>query len=142
MDLQQRLNQQRVRHIIDSYQLMGDEGTAFEHNLNQLLSQYPHRLIELALVETLIKSWLNVPMVKGIAFLNETRSKLQQWQSTQYRSAQNPDTQKASDTEPSFAPNFILSFTPNQFAQITGLDAEVTFTNPEADALEADALSI
>jgi len=151
MELQQRINQQRVRHIIDSYQLMGDDGTAFENTLNQLLSQYPHRLIELALVETLIKSWLTVPRVKGISFLGATHSKLQQWQTAKYQAAQHPTDRPALNTytssfapgfAPDFASDFVLSFTPSQFAQVTGLDAEVTLGNPTADALEADAVSI
>ena len=69
MDLQHRIGQQRIQHIIDSYILMGEEASAFESYLGELLSQYPHGLIELALVETLVKSWLTIPMVKGVPFL-------------------------------------------------------------------------
>ena len=70
MNTQQRISQQRVRHIIDSYRLMGagDEANGFDAYVSELLSQYPQGLIELALVETLAKNWLTIPMEKGVSF--------------------------------------------------------------------------
>ncbi len=110
MNLQQRISQQRVRHIIDSYCLTGEEASPFELYLSELLSQYPAGVIELALVETLIKSWLTIPMVKGLPFLTATHEKLKQWQQTQRQEPPLP------------------SLTPSQFTQITGLDAQAAFT--------------
>ncbi|MEL6602625.1 MAG: hypothetical protein AAFP20_05295 [Cyanobacteria bacterium J06614_10] len=106
MEIQQRINQQRVRHIIDSYILMGNEAEAFEAYLGDLLNQYPTGLVELALVETLVKSWLTIPMSKGVPFLDAAHAKLKQWQ------------QQATAT---------VSLTPSQFSQITGLDAHTAF---------------
>ncbi len=108
MEIQQRISQQRVRHIIDSYMLKGtvDETDAFDAYVNTLLSQYPQGLVELALVETLVKNWLTIPMEKGVAFLAATHDCIQQWQSA---------------PEP-------VTVTPSQFSQITGLDAHVTFS--------------
>ena len=120
MDIQQRIQTQRIKHIIDSYLLQGNNesgsrgtgdslGTAsvqsFDSYLNELLAQYPHGLIELALVETLIKNWLNFPMEKGIPFLSAAHHRLKAW------------------TENTFT----LTFTPSQFTQITGLDAHSAF---------------
>lgn len=120
MDIQQRIQTQRIQHIIDSYLLQGnyesdikgtDDGLvttdvrSFETYLNELLQQYPHGLIELALVETLIKGWLNFPMEKGVPFLSATHHRLKAL------------------TENTFTP----TFTPSQFTQITGLDARIAF---------------
>lgn len=108
MELQHRIGQQRIQHIIDSYILMGEDATAFEGYLSELLSQYPHGLIELALVETLVKSWLIIPMVKGVPFLTTAHNRLKAWQQEQHIIHG-------------------LNLTPNQFSQITGLDAQVAF---------------
>ncbi|MEL6552602.1 MAG: hypothetical protein AAFQ63_03950 [Cyanobacteria bacterium J06621_11] len=112
MELQQHISHQRIRHIIDSYLLTGDEAIAFNRYLSSLLHQYPHGLLELALVETLIKSWLTIPMVKGVPFLSTTHQKLKQWQQDTW----------PQDTYP-------LSLTPAQFSQITGLDAQPAFAD-------------
>lgn len=107
MEIQQRISQQRVRHVIDSYMLRGtvDETDAFDAYIDTLLSQYPQGLVELALVETLVKNWLTIPMEKGVAFLTAAHDCIQQWQST---------------AQP-------VMITPSQFSQITGLDAHATF---------------
>lgn len=102
---------------------MGDDidadadADAFSAYVNELLSQYPHGLIELALVETLAKNWLTIPMQKGITFLRAAHSRLKKWQAA-------VDT---SDGEPSVSLLYQISLTPRQFSQITGLDAQVTF---------------
>lgn len=124
MTLEQRIGHQRVRHIVDSYSLVGhqhdnDDAIRFENYLQDLLSGYHHGLVELALVETLIKSWLTIPMEKGVAFLTTAHSKLKAWQQEQLQ--QRPIT---------------VSLTSAQFSQITGLDATVAF-----DALEQTELS-
>jgi hypothetical protein len=107
MDIQQRISQQRVRHIIDSYRLMGtaDEADSFEAYVSELLSQYPHGLIELALVETLAKNWLTIPMQKGVTFLAAAHERIKQLQSQA----------------------LTVGLTPSQFSQITGLDPELAF---------------
>jgi hypothetical protein len=111
MDIQQRISQQRVRHIIDSYRLMGTavEADSFEAYVSELLSQYPHGLIELALVETLAKNWLTIPMQKGVTFLAAVHERIQQLQS-----------ERQSKT-------LTVELTPSQFSQITGLDPELAF---------------
>ena len=110
MEFQHRVNQQRIQHIIDSYTLKGDEVAAFEKHLAELLAQYPHGLVELALVETLVKGWLTIPMERGVAFLTKAHNWLKQWQQAQ-----------------SEQQSYSLSLTPSQFSQITGLDAQFAF---------------
>lgn len=108
MKMQQRINQQRIRHIIDSYMLAGmsDETDAFDAYVNDLLSQYPQGLIEIALVETLTKSWLTVPMQRGVAFLRAAHERLNQWQ----------------------LEAVTIALTPSQFSHITGLDPQLAFS--------------
>ncbi len=111
MDIQQRIHHQRVRHIIDSYMLMGTgtEAVRFDAYVDDLLKRYPSGLIELALVETLAQSWLSVPMQRGLAFLTAAHACLNQWQA-----------------EPQ-AEMVAISVTPSQFSQITGLDPQIAF---------------
>jgi hypothetical protein len=108
-DLQQRISHQRVQHIVDSYLLAGDEPGAFETYLHDLLSQYPHGLIELALVDTLVKNWLTIPMQKGVPFLATAHEQLKQWQTDQQQHL------------------LEISLTHSQFHQITGLDPNAAF---------------
>lgn len=111
MDIQQRISQQRVRHIIDSYMLMGaaDEADSFDVYVSELLGQYPHGLIELALVETLAKNWLTIPMKKGVTFLAAAHERIKQLHSDAITDAA------------------MVELTPSQFSQITGLDPELAF---------------
>ena len=106
MNIQHRINQQRVNHIVDSYLLAGEDPASFQKYLDDLIVQYPAGLIELALVETLVSNWLKIPMEKGVAFLAATHERLKQWQQ--------PDQSPA--------------ITPSQFSQIVGLDAQPAFT--------------
>lgn len=109
MEIQQRISQQRIRHIVDSYRLIGtdnSEADSFDAYINDLLHKYPQGLIELALVETLVQSWLSIPMEKGVAFLIAAHSCIKQWQSA----------------------STAITLTPSQFSQITGLDAQLTFS--------------
>jgi hypothetical protein len=112
MEIQQRISQHRVRHIIDSYMLTGaaDEADGFDAYISELLSQYPQGFIELALVETLAKNWLTLPMKKGVAFLAAAHERLKQWQSKQWHSEA-----------------IAIGVTPSQFLHITGLDPELAF---------------
>lgn len=94
--------------------LVGSEphsASQFESYVNELLAQYPSGLIELALVETLIKNWLTIPMQKGVAFLSSAHERLKQWQIEQ----QNSDS-------------LSVNLTPSQFSQITGLDSKAAFS--------------
>lgn len=109
MEIWQQLSQQRVKHIVSSYDLGGNEVTQFNSYLEELLGIYPCPLIELALVETLIDNWLSVPLVRGIEFLTQTHNKLKSW-----------------ETQP-----IVSTITPEQFQQISGLDPTPVFGSAE-----------
>ncbi len=105
MNLQDQISRQRVKHIIASYQLDGSEATQFETRLNELLNRYPHPLVELALIETLVNQWLRIPLTKGLAFLSQVQEQLQTWEG-----------------QP-----IISTVTPQQFQSIAGLDPAPVF---------------
>ncbi|HEY9617752.1 MAG TPA: hypothetical protein V6C64_12970 [Microcoleaceae cyanobacterium] len=105
MEIGEQLRQQRVKHIVSSYQLGGTDEPAFHENLAKLLEQYPSPLIELALVETLVNGWWQVPMPRGCPFLSRVQEQLVAWQS-----------------QP-----IISTIAPEQFQQITGLDPAPIF---------------
>ena len=66
--------------------------------------------MEFALVETLIKNWLTIPMPKGIDFLNTAHEQLKAWQQDRHQQI-----------------SIVLGITPSQFSQITGLEAQTAF---------------
>ncbi len=105
MTLEEQISQQRVKHIVSSYQLAGDDIEAFAGYLDELLQAYALPLIELALAETLVDSWVNVPMPTGILFLQQTHDRLKNWETHSISS----------------------SLTPEEFQQITGLDPSPIF---------------
>jgi hypothetical protein len=105
MNIRQQLNQQRVKHIVSSYQLEGQESNRFDSYLEELLQVYPHPLVELALIETLIDQWLTVPLIRGVEFLAQTHGKLRAW-----------------EDQP-----IVSTITPEQFQQIAGLDPTPIF---------------
>lgn len=105
MDIQEEVSQQRVKYIVSSYGLVGNESSQFNTYLDELLGSYPSPLIELALVETLVDHWITVPMLRGIAFLAQAHEKLKAWQ------------QQA----------IVSTITPEQFQQIAGLDPAPVF---------------
>ncbi|NJO43895.1 MAG: hypothetical protein HC769_21930 [Cyanobacteria bacterium CRU_2_1] len=109
MEIWQQLSQQRVKHIVSSYQLGGDEANQFDNYLAELLHGYPCPLIELALIETLIDNWLSVPLIRGIEFLSQAHNKLKTW-----------------ETQP-----IVSTITPEQFQQISGLDPTPIFGSAE-----------
>ncbi|MBT9312373.1 hypothetical protein [Leptothoe kymatousa] len=147
MDIQEQIHRQRVHHIVDSYQLYGDDGDAFAEYLAKLLETYPQALIELALVEVLIKEWSNIPMQKGLAFIFGVYRRLQVWQpeteclpplSKSAKGAVHTPRADAviavtpvhvkADSPKSTSPKLIDTvLTPAQFEQITGLDAALIF---------------
>jgi len=109
MDIREQLNRQRIKHIISSYQLNGNESSGFNLYLEELMQNYPQPLIELALVETLIDQWLTVPLLRGIEFLTQTHSKLRAWENCP----------------------IVSTITPAQFQQIVGLDPTPIFGSAE-----------
>lgn len=117
MNLQAQLNRQRVKHIVDSYQLEGEQSQAFWLYLEELLQSHPSPLVELAMIETLVTGWLTMPLERGTDFLAKVHHQLQVWQ-----------------TEP-----IASSLTPEQFQQITGLDAAPIFGLPELPPPQSSA---
>ncbi|HEY9641736.1 MAG TPA: hypothetical protein V6C57_14710 [Coleofasciculaceae cyanobacterium] len=109
MEIWEQLSRQRVKHIVSSYHLGGDESNRFDLYLDELLQVYPRPLIELALIETLIDHWLTIPFVRGIEFLAQTHDKLKLW-----------------ENQP-----IISTITPEQFKQIAGLDPTPIFGSAE-----------
>lgn len=109
MELQDQLNRQRVKHIISSYQLAGQESAQFDPYVDDLLNTYPSPLIELAIAETIVDNWATVPLVRGVKFLKQAHSRLQHW-----------------ENQP-----IVSTLTPEQFQQITGLDPTPVFGSAE-----------
>lgn len=105
MEIREKLDQQRVKHIVSSYQLSGHEAAGFDSYLEELLQIYPYPLIELALIETLIDQWLAVPLTRGVEFLVQTHNKLKSW-----------------EHQP-----IVSTITPEQFHHIAGLDPSPIF---------------
>ena len=110
MELGERLNHQRVKHIVGSYQLQGEDQEAFHRCLEDLLAVYPTPLIELALVETLVDRWLHAPLLRGCEFLTQAHARLKSWQKS----------------------DIISTIGPAQFQEITGLDPAPIFGLPDA----------
>ncbi|MGP1375197.1 MAG: hypothetical protein ACTS3T_20380 [Almyronema sp.] len=119
MEIEEQVNQQRVKHVIDSYQLFGEEWAAFEVCLDRILQRYPTPLVELALTEILVQNWLRYPLVRGLAFLNQVHEKLKTWETQPITSA----------------------ITPIQFQLITGLDPSPIFALAYAHSSDAAAWS-
>ena len=105
MELKQQIEQQRVKHIVSSYELEGEDSIAFGQYLNDLLATYPSPIIELALVETLVEGWLQLPLLRGCGFLSRTHDRILTWQAHAITS----------------------TIVPEQFHQITGLDPSPVF---------------
>ncbi len=109
----EQVNQQRVKHIVSSYQLAGTDEGAFEHYLADLLHAYPTPLIELALVETLVDCWVRLPLIRGCEFLAIAHDYLQDWEDRLH---------PLSSEQP-----VATTIAPEQFKQITGLDPAPIF---------------
>lgn len=80
MTLQQRVDQQRVKHIIASFQLAGDDEPRFASRLDQLFAQYPSSWLELAIAEVVVLNWLVMPLPRGVSVLHQVQNLLAQWQ--------------------------------------------------------------
>lgn len=115
MELGAQLRWQRVKHIVSSYQLDGHDQEAFEQDLQLLFAHYPSPLIELALVETLVDGWLQVPLLRGCEFLAKVFEQLQQWEEQSLLKSASVTQQRAN------------TISPDQFQQITGLDPTPIF---------------
>ncbi|PSB23759.1 hypothetical protein [Stenomitos frigidus] len=115
MEIGVQLSWQRVKHIVSSYQLNGNDAEAFDQDLHLLLDHYPTPLIELALVQTLVDGWLQVPLLRGCAFLAKAYELLKQWEEQAF--LQGDPAVRA----------FISTIAPEQFQQITGLDPTPIF---------------
>lgn len=108
MDLGDAIQHQRVKHIISSYQLAGEDGCAFEQYLDQLLADYPTAVLELAIVETIVEHWLRAPLLRGCDFLHVVHGQVKVWRDCSIAS----------------------TITPDQFQHITGLDPSPIFGQP------------
>ena len=142
MDIQQRIIRQRVNHIVDSYQLDGNDADAFTIFLDKLLESYPQSLIELALTEAIVKGWSEVPMERGMPFIKGVHERLRCWQPDPEPPAQisgsfiPPGAKslgatsldvRAVDPNPIDPESIETTLTSAQFEQITGLDASLVF---------------
>jgi hypothetical protein len=107
MELWEQISRQRVQYIIESYQLHGEAIAAdFDEYLEDLLAAYPPPQIELAMVETIITSWLQIPLTKGMKFIEQAHDRLKEWE------------------DPASSKTFV---TASQFHQITRLDPTPVF---------------
>ncbi|PZV10637.1 MAG: hypothetical protein DCF20_21060 [Pseudanabaena sp.] len=80
MEVWEEISRQRVKYIVDSYQLYGNDDEDFDEYLEDLLQAYAPPQIELALVEVLIESWRVTPMIRGVAFLERAHELLKSWE--------------------------------------------------------------
>jgi hypothetical protein len=76
MDLQTRIDRQRLHHIIDLYNLRGNDPEEFNQRLEQLFADYQTNTIELAIVDTLVLTWMALPPVKGLDFIDRVSFRL------------------------------------------------------------------
>lgn len=109
MELWSQVSRQRVKHIVDSYHLDGEEVAHCAGCLEDWGELFPTPAIELALVEVLLGNWLTIPMPRGKAFFDQVQALLLQWQ----------------------VASVSTTLSPEQFQQITGLDPGPVFGSPE-----------
>jgi hypothetical protein len=107
MELWEQVCRQRIKYIVDCYELdFGESAEDFADYLQELWLAYAYAQIELALVETLVASWIQIPAIKGMSFLYQVHDRLRSWEYL------------------SVIPSTI---TPDQFQQITALDPTPIF---------------
>jgi len=80
MEIWEQISRQRVKYIVDSYQLAGEDDEDFDEYLQDLLQAYAPPQIELALVEALIASWQITPLIRGVKFLERSHQFLRDWE--------------------------------------------------------------
>ncbi|MGF1512519.1 MAG: hypothetical protein ACFB5Z_02310 [Elainellaceae cyanobacterium] len=112
MDLHEKIGQQRIKYIVDSYCLAGEEQISFFAYLDGLMQTYPLPLIELSLAETIVENWLSAPFHRGVDFLNQAHARLKYW-----------------EVQP-----ITSSITSTQFSTITGLDPSPVFGAEQASS--------
>ena len=118
MNIQAQIDRYRLQYIVDNYQLRGNDNIdAFEMALTELLDNYPTPIVELAIVETLVTGWLNVPMVRGCAFLHHVHEQLLLWHNY----------------------SIVSTLTTTQFQSITGLSPNPILKNAPAFAPQPEA---
>ena len=105
MEIWEEISRQRVKYIIDSYQLDGWDDDFFDEYLEDLLQAYSPPQIELALVETLIEIWQTTPLIRGTAFLERSHQLLKSWENSP----------------------IMTKISPTHFRLITGLDPTPIF---------------
>ncbi|MCA6554211.1 MAG: hypothetical protein ACK5EU_14750 [Pseudanabaena sp.] len=105
MEIWEEISRQRVKYIVDSYLLAGDDDEYFDDYLEDLLQAYPPPQIELALVEILIEGWRYFPLQRGVPFLERSHNLLKSWENK------------------TITPNISAT----QFRLITGLDPTLIF---------------
>ncbi len=113
--LRQRVDQQRVKHIIESFHLSGQDGSRFDDRLERLLGEYSSTWLELAIAEVLVLNWLIVPLPRGLEVLRQVHNLLVQWQ----------------------AHGMTNLLTELEFQRITGLDPVPVFYSLRLNALLA-----
>jgi hypothetical protein len=99
------LRRQRIQYVMDSYRLAGDEEVDCAVYLTDLLDCYTPAAIELAVVDILVTQWNHAPLRRGVVFLDQVRSRLDEW------------TESGVST----------CIRPQQFRHITGLDPRLVF---------------
>ena len=114
MTLDDQIKKQRVKHIVSSYQLDGEDGEACTHYLDELLDRYASSLIELAFAETIAQNWAQMPMPRGIPVFEQVHALLKSW-----------ETRATSTDRTSGAA--LSSLNPDDFQHITGLDPSSIF---------------
>lgn len=107
MEIWEQISRQRVKYIVDSYQLDGEDEQDFDEYLEDLLQAYAPPQIELALVQSLIASWQITPLIRGVAFLEISHNLLKSWENEAV----------------------VPSLSPIHFHSITGLDPTPVFGN-------------
>lgn len=118
MNIQAHIDRHRLQYIVDSYQLQGeDDPDSFWADLADLLDNYPTPIVELAVVETLVTGWLNVPMVRGCEFLRQVQEQLLLWHNY----------------------SIVSTLTVTQFQSITGLSPNPILKNAHAFASKPKA---
>jgi hypothetical protein len=107
MEVWEEISRQRVKYIVDSYQLDGNDDEDFDEYLEDLLQAYAPPQIELALVEVLTESWRVTPLIRGVVFLERSHELLKGW-----------------ENKP-----LVPHISPTHFRLITGLDPTPVFGN-------------
>jgi hypothetical protein len=105
MTLQQQIDRQRVKYIVESFRLGGDEEARFDDRLESLMAHYPIAWLELALAQVVVLNWLIIPLPRGLEVIRQVQNLLRQWERHGVTSLLNPQ----------------------EFHRVTGLDPNPVF---------------